>query len=90
MYEDYEALKFERLGKVLTVTMDNPPLNAASPRLHDELSYVFYDIARDAECSVVVLTGARRDMNMMLRRQVEGRHRGPPGYGDVDRVLSRP
>lgn len=60
MYEDYKALKFERRGKVLTVTMDNPPLNAASPQLHDELSYVFYDIARDPACSVVVLTGAGR------------------------------
>jgi enoyl-CoA hydratase len=60
MYEGYQALRFERRGKVLTVSMDNPPLNSASPQLHDELSYVFYDIARDAECSVVVLTGAGR------------------------------
>ena len=60
MYQDYRALKFERRGKVLTVTMDNPPLNAASPQLHEELSYVFYDIARDPDCSVVVLTGAGR------------------------------
>lgn len=57
MYEDYKSLKFERRGKVLIVTMDNPPMNAASFELHDELSYVFYDIARDKECSVVVLTG---------------------------------
>jgi hypothetical protein len=30
MYEDYKALKLSRRGKILTVTMDNPPLNAAS------------------------------------------------------------
>lgn len=60
LYKDYQALKFQRRGKVLIVTMDNPPLNAASAELHEELSYVFYDIARDAECSVVVLTGAGR------------------------------
>lgn len=60
MYEDYKALKFERRGKVLTVTMDNPPLNSASFQLHEELSYVFYDIARDPDCSVVVLTGEGR------------------------------
>ena len=59
-YKNYHALKFERRGKVLIVTMDNPPLNAASPQLHEELSYVFYDIARDPDCSVVVLTGAGR------------------------------
>jgi enoyl-CoA hydratase len=60
MYDDYQALKFSRRGKILTVTMDNPPLNSASFQLHDELSYVFYEIARDKECSVVVLTGAGR------------------------------
>lgn len=60
MYADYKALKFQRRGKVLTVTMNNPPLNSASPELHDELSYVFYDIARDRDCSVVVLTGEGR------------------------------
>ena len=60
MYEEYKALRFERRGKVLVVTMDNPPMNAASLQLHTELSYVFYDIARDPDCSVVVLTGAGR------------------------------
>lgn len=60
MYDHYKALKFSRRGKVLTVTMDNPPVNSASFDLHDELSYVFYDIARDPECSVVVLTGEGR------------------------------
>lgn len=60
MYERYKFLKFARRGKVLTVTMDNPPLNAAVPDLHDELTYVFDDIARDDECHVAVLTGAGR------------------------------
>jgi enoyl-CoA hydratase len=60
MSKDYKALKFERRGKLLTATMDNPPLNSASPLLHDEPYYVFYDIARDPECSAVVLTGAGR------------------------------
>lgn len=60
MYEAYKALKFERRGKVLIVTMDNPPMNAASIDLHTELSHVFTDIGRDPECSVVVLTGAGR------------------------------
>lgn len=60
MYEHYKALKFSRRGKVLTVTMDNPPMNSASIDLHDELSYVFYDIARDPDTNVVVLTGEGR------------------------------
>ena len=60
MYDDYQCLKFDRRGKVLTITMDNPPMNSASKQLHDELSYVFYEVARDSECSLVVLTGAGR------------------------------
>jgi enoyl-CoA hydratase len=60
VYEDYKALKFARRGKVLIVTMDHPPMNAASFDLHTELSYVFYDIAKDPDCSVVVLTGEGR------------------------------
>lgn len=59
-YAHYRLLKFERRGRVLTVTMDNPPLNAADVALHDELSYVFDEIAADDGCDVVVLTGAGR------------------------------
>jgi enoyl-CoA hydratase len=58
VYGNYKSLKFERRGMVLTVTMNNPPLNAATAELHDELSCVFYDVARDPKAQVVVLTGA--------------------------------
>jgi enoyl-CoA hydratase len=59
MYEQYRALKFNRQGPVLTVILDNPPVNAVNSQLHDELSRVFYDIERD-DCRLVVLTGAGR------------------------------
>lgn len=58
MYENYEALKFERRGGILVLTMDNPPMNAMSPELHRDLSRVFFDINHDNECAVVILTGA--------------------------------
>lgn len=60
MYESYEALLIERRGRVLVVTMNNPPLNPMTPRLHYELSTIFRDIQRDDEAAVVVLTGADR------------------------------
>lgn len=60
MYERYKFLKFERRGKILTVTINNPSANAANFGLHDELSYVFDEIEHDAECEVVVLTGTGR------------------------------
>ena len=60
MYENYEHIRFDRRGRVLTVTMDSPPLNAVGRALHDELSYVFLDVARDEDCDIVILTGAGR------------------------------
>jgi enoyl-CoA hydratase len=58
MYSQYRHIRFDRRGRILTVTMDNPPLNTVSRALHDELSTVFADVARDDEADVVVLTGA--------------------------------
>ncbi|OJU35823.1 MAG: enoyl-CoA hydratase [Rhizobiales bacterium 68-8] len=58
MYESYTGLKFERRGRILVISIDNPPTNPMTPAMHTELSRVFTDINRDAETSVVVLTGA--------------------------------
>lgn len=55
----YRSIRFERQGPVLTVVMDNPPVNSANLQLHDELSTVFADLEHD-ECQIVVLTGAGR------------------------------
>jgi enoyl-CoA hydratase len=78
MYENYEQLKFTRRGLVLTVTMDNPPVNSVGHRLHAELARVFRDIQRDDECNVVVLTGGGRyfsgggDLGQMLANLDDG------------------
>ena len=72
MYDDYEQLSFSRRGLVLTVTMNNPPVNSVGHRLHAELARVFRDIQRDDQCNVVILTGAGRyfsgggDLQQML------------------------
>ncbi len=58
MYEDYRALRFERRGRVLTVTMSRPQTkNAVDDRMHTELAQLFADLARDPDCDVIVLTG---------------------------------
>ena len=58
-YADYKRLKFERRGRILTVTMNRPEvLNAIETVLHEELGRVFYDVADDPEADVIVLTGA--------------------------------
>ncbi len=60
MYDAYENLLIERRGAILVVTMNNPPLNPMTPRMHYELSTIFRDIQGDPETAVVVLTGADR------------------------------
>lgn len=57
MYEGYQQLRIERRGRILVVTMDNPPVNTVSVQMHGELSRIFFDINRDPEAAVVVLTG---------------------------------
>ncbi len=58
-YDGYEALKIEKDGSILTITIDRPDVkNAVNPQIHDEFSRIFYDVDRDPEVSVVVLTGS--------------------------------
>lgn len=72
-YASYRHIRAERDGAILTLTLDQPPMNAAGFDLHDELSRIFYDVARD-DCDVLILTGAGRafsaggDLDEMLAR----------------------
>lgn len=59
MRDDYQHLRFERTGRVLTVVMNRPEVkNAANIRMHNELSRVFRDAAEDEGSDVIVITGA--------------------------------
>ncbi len=75
MYENYKELKIERRGKILVVTLDNPPMNASTPGAHAELARIFEEINHDHDTNVVVLTGAGErafsaggDINGMIER----------------------
>lgn len=58
-YGRYKNLIVERRGAVLTVTLNRPErYNAIDDDLHEELGDIFYDIAKDDEARVVILTGA--------------------------------
>lgn len=81
MYESYKALDVRRHGKVLVITLDNPPLNAMTTAMHTELSRIFTDVNRDPETAVVVITGtgdrgfsAGGDIKRMARRVEEAQH----------------
>jgi enoyl-CoA hydratase len=57
-YESYKHLKLERRGRILVITIDNPPSNAVAKEFHGEFARIFYDINNDEETAVVLLTGA--------------------------------
>ena len=58
---DYETLKCERNGYILTVTMNRPDqLNAANGTMNEEFGLIWDEIHRDNEVRVAILTGAGR------------------------------
>jgi enoyl-CoA hydratase len=58
-YARYRTILAERRGRVLTLTLNRPETrNAADAAMHNELSWIFRDVALDPDCDVVVLTGA--------------------------------
>lgn len=59
---DYRALRIERTGTVLTVTIDHPDskLNAVDDLLHRELACLFRELKQEDDARAVLLTGAGR------------------------------
>ncbi|HEX4325565.1 MAG TPA: enoyl-CoA hydratase-related protein [Burkholderiales bacterium] len=57
-YSGYRFIRAERRGRVLTLTLNNPPMNTVQMELHNELSRIFLDVQVDHESDVVVLTGS--------------------------------
>jgi len=60
-FNQYKTISFQRLGKVLQVSLNRPDkLNAVDEQMHGELASVFYDLANDQDSDIIVLTGAGR------------------------------
>ena len=57
-YSAYQFIKAERYGRLLTLTLNNPPMNTISKGLHTELSRIFYDVQTDRDSDVVLITGS--------------------------------
>ncbi len=81
MYESIKDLKLEKRGKILVVTLDNPPMNSPSPEAHAELAQIFEMINHDRDTNVVVLTGAGEkafsaggDIKRMMERYEQNDH----------------
>lgn len=58
-YAHYQRLKFDQPAeRVLRITMDIPPVNAADAPMHRELVDVWSDVERDPDISVAILCSA--------------------------------
>lgn len=60
MIDNLTAVRLDREGHIAVVTMDNPPVNAQSRALSEELAAVFDWISDNPEIRVAVLTAAGR------------------------------
>ena len=60
--DSFSALRLERVGPVLKVTIDNPAseLNTVDERLHHELTVLFAALRDEREARAIVLTGSGR------------------------------
>ena len=57
----YQTIKIDSKDRVLNLTLNRPnQLNAVNEVMHEELSRIFSDAARDPETDIIVLTGAGR------------------------------
>lgn len=57
-YASFTALKVRLDANVLTITLDNPPLNAMTTEAHDELGRIWAVAGSDPDVRVIVITGA--------------------------------
>ena len=57
-YVSYTGLTVTLDGNVLTVMLNNPPLNAMTGDIHRELGQIWADAATDPNVRVIVITGA--------------------------------
>jgi enoyl-CoA hydratase len=92
-YSQYEHLKMDRRGRILTVTLNRPETrNAVDGRMHGELATIFYDVQLDEQADVIVLTGAGSafsaggDLNWLATLRQAG-SLGHPAAVDVKKIV---
>ncbi|MFU8815239.1 MAG: enoyl-CoA hydratase/isomerase family protein [Pseudomonadales bacterium] len=59
-FSSYQRIRADRSGRILTLTLENGPVNAVDAQMHRELARVFLDAQDDEDSDLVVLTGAGR------------------------------
>jgi enoyl-CoA hydratase len=73
-YSHYKHMKIERQDRILTITLNRPPMNPIHYELHNELARLWYQVQLDHDSDVIIFTGAGEcfsaggDIPMMQRR----------------------
>jgi enoyl-CoA hydratase len=92
-FKDYQTLRFDYAGRVLTVTLDSgKPMNGVDERVHDELARVFIDLARDPDSDLIILTGVGRAFSaggdaQWFQRMIEEPHHFRHMAPDAKRII---
>lgn len=60
-YESYKLIRFARDGKIVTATVDAPPINIITLDLYAELDRMSQDVEADDDCLVFILKSANPD-----------------------------
>jgi enoyl-CoA hydratase/carnithine racemase len=60
-YDGYKLIRFARDGKIVTATVDAPPINIITLDLWSELARMTTDVEADRECLVFILKSANAD-----------------------------
>jgi enoyl-CoA hydratase/carnithine racemase len=60
-YEGYKLISFVREGKIVTATIDAPPINIITLELYSELNRMSRELETDPDCLVFVLKSANAD-----------------------------
>jgi enoyl-CoA hydratase len=93
LYQDYQTLKIDRSGKILTVAFNRPEVrNATNARMHQELERVFPEIGKDPDTHVVILTGVGKSFSAggdieSMSRQVDDHARWNESMSEARRIL---
>ena len=61
MYDGYTLIRISRAGRIVTATVDNPPINLITLRLYAELARLSEELASDPDPLVFILKSANPD-----------------------------
>jgi enoyl-CoA hydratase len=92
-YDHYHELLITQVDEILTISLNNPPMNPIAGERHRELSTIFREINRDRSVHVIVVTApgevfsAGGDVKRMARRLEEKDFEGWPEVVEIARNL---